>query len=525
MIPPTMPSATSQQRPRLHVGDEPPCGAGRRGGRARTAAPSRRRRPAAPRRARSRCCCWADFESPSKSQQVGAEERRRDRAEHQPPHQPQVDRAGAQVHAGADRAHHHCRDEVGGDRRRRLDAEQQDQHRRHQRAAACAGHADEQPDDRAPENDVGIDVHQCFGLGVLGDRLAPRPRIVRRAWRSRRLTSAGRSSGAMWPVSGRTIRPSRLGSMLGDLARMRRRRQPVVLAADHQRRHGDALERVVQLELGHRDPDAGARVGRGRRSASARRRRSAPVSLRARTRCSGSPRGWRASRCAASGARAPRKPWTASALLTALANPGSGNNRCSAIRSPTPVLIIAAGEHPLRDVVVLGPCGDRHRAERVAGDDRSPALGHAAVQHRLEILAEARDRVVAVGRRLAVAVPAQVVGDDAESLPGEVPDHVGPEVERLGPAVREHQRGAVLGPEHLGVQHRAVGGANAQRTALTEGRVSARSRGRSRCAACGGAAARRRRLRRRPDAAAPAPVQIQRLGQLPASGAQRLQVA
>ena len=45
------------------------------------------------------------------------------------------------------------------DRRRRRHAEQQDQHRRHQRAAAGAGHPDQQADDRAAENDVGIDVH------------------------------------------------------------------------------------------------------------------------------------------------------------------------------------------------------------------------------------------------------------------------------------------------------------------------------------------------------------------------------
>ena len=40
-----------------------------------------------------------------------------------------------------------------------LIAEQQDQHRRHQRAAAGAGHADEEAHDGAAEDDVWIDVH------------------------------------------------------------------------------------------------------------------------------------------------------------------------------------------------------------------------------------------------------------------------------------------------------------------------------------------------------------------------------
>ena len=52
-------------------------------------------------------------------QQVGADERHRNRAEHHPADQAQVDRALAQVHDRADRAHHHRRDQVARDRRRR----------------------------------------------------------------------------------------------------------------------------------------------------------------------------------------------------------------------------------------------------------------------------------------------------------------------------------------------------------------------------------------------------------------------
>ena len=98
-----------------------------------------------------------------------------------------------------------------------------------------------------------------------------------------------------------------------------------------------------------------------------------------------------------------------------------------------------------------------------------------------------------------------------ESLPGEVPDHVRPVVEHLGPAVGEHHRGAVVGSEDLGVQHRAVGGANRERTA--GGRIPERIVLGVALDAVPMAA-----LHRAPptpaaaNAAAPAPVQIQRLG-------------
>ena len=42
-------------------------------------------------------------------------------------------------------------DDVGADRDRRLEAEDEDEQRRHQRAAAHAGHADEQADQEAGE--------------------------------------------------------------------------------------------------------------------------------------------------------------------------------------------------------------------------------------------------------------------------------------------------------------------------------------------------------------------------------------
>jgi hypothetical protein len=50
-------------------------------------------------------------------QDVGAEERHRHGAEHQPPDEAQVDRPSSQMHARAKRTHHHRRDQVAGDRR------------------------------------------------------------------------------------------------------------------------------------------------------------------------------------------------------------------------------------------------------------------------------------------------------------------------------------------------------------------------------------------------------------------------
>ena len=124
-------------------------------------------------------------------QQVGAEEGGRDRADHHPADQPQVDRPGAEVDERADRAHHERGDEVAGDRGRRRDPEQQDQHRRHQGAAAGAGHADEQADDRAAENDVRVDVHGSRAVPTPSASTRLRPRLVERVSR-RPATSVSR---------------------------------------------------------------------------------------------------------------------------------------------------------------------------------------------------------------------------------------------------------------------------------------------------------------------------------------------
>ena len=86
-----------------------------------------------------------------------------------------------------------------GDRGRGRDAEQQDQHRRHQRPAAGTGHADQQADDRAAEDDVGIDVHVPLSCALL--------ELRRRSRRRRRRPVAGGSPESSHPSSTARTRP------------------------------------------------------------------------------------------------------------------------------------------------------------------------------------------------------------------------------------------------------------------------------------------------------------------------------
>ena len=67
-------------------------------------------------------------------------------------------------------------------------------------------------------------------------------------------------------------------------------------------------------------------------------------------------------------------------------------------------------------------------------------------QHRIQILTEAFERVVAVDGRSAATVAAQVVGDRVQPAPREPLDHRPPEGEPLGPAVGEHHRHPSSGP-------------------------------------------------------------------------------
>ena len=136
-------------------------------------------------------------------QQVAAREGGRDRAQHHPLDQPVVHRAGAHVDSSAEGPHQHRRHEIGGDRRGRLDPEEEDEHRGHQRAPAGAGHADQQADDRAAQDDVGIDVHGEIRpvtaavefRPARGRARAARSRAARRRVASRRGSRALRRGG------------------------------------------------------------------------------------------------------------------------------------------------------------------------------------------------------------------------------------------------------------------------------------------------------------------------------------------
>ena len=97
---------------------------------------------------------------PELAQHQHAQERGRDRPEHQPPDQRLLHGAALPVDRAADRLHDHRRDDVARHRGQRLDAEQQHQDRRHQRPAAHAGQADDEADAEAAQDDEGVEHSQ-----------------------------------------------------------------------------------------------------------------------------------------------------------------------------------------------------------------------------------------------------------------------------------------------------------------------------------------------------------------------------
>ena len=97
------------------------------------------------RRSRRRCVAQA-------VEQPDADQRPRARPDRQPHRHPREHRALDEVPVAADRLGDRRVGEVGADRHHRLDAEHEDQQRRHQRAAAHAGDADEEPDAEAEED-------------------------------------------------------------------------------------------------------------------------------------------------------------------------------------------------------------------------------------------------------------------------------------------------------------------------------------------------------------------------------------
>jgi hypothetical protein len=93
--------------------------------------------------------------------ELDAGERQRRRAEQHPEREPRVHGAELAVPDRAERLEDRPVEDVGADRRLRVEAEQQDQDRRHQRPAAHAGHAHEDPDEQAGEGELPGHGDEC----------------------------------------------------------------------------------------------------------------------------------------------------------------------------------------------------------------------------------------------------------------------------------------------------------------------------------------------------------------------------
>jgi hypothetical protein len=109
-------------------------------------------------------------------EQERAGEGARDGSDAEPLHDAQVDGAASQVNEPSDRLHEETGHHVAGHRRERCHSEEEDQHRRHERTAAHAGEADDQPDEKPGHRDCGVPpVHAPFpSPSGLGEKAAPR---------------------------------------------------------------------------------------------------------------------------------------------------------------------------------------------------------------------------------------------------------------------------------------------------------------------------------------------------------------
>ncbi len=243
---------------------------------------------------------------------------------------------------------------------------------------------------------------------------------------------------------------------------MRGRSEPVQLAGDHERRHRQSRHSVAQRQLRQRDPDGRAHIWRAGDQHPLVKRHPRWTGLRPERHVAHERVDERGREVRQRSPRA-EQPGRPERAVEEVRERRNRDQQLVCDQVPDAGVDQRHCDRSRADVVLARPGGDRHPAERVPGDGGALTAAHRGGEHRLEILAEARDRVVLAGGAGAGAVAAQVVGNDANAACGQPLDHVGPQDQRLGPAVRQHDRRADLGAEHLGVQPGAVGRVDRQR--------------------------------------------------------------
>ncbi len=93
--------------------------------------------------------------------EIGTEESHRGRSQRQPSDETQIDRPLAQVHGGSDGTHHDRCHQVARDGCGGFHGEQEDQHGCHECTPASTSHPNQEPDDGASQDDVGIHVSRA----------------------------------------------------------------------------------------------------------------------------------------------------------------------------------------------------------------------------------------------------------------------------------------------------------------------------------------------------------------------------
>ena len=148
-----------------------------------------------------------------RARDLDADQRERRRADEHPERERHVDVAELPVAHGAERLEDRAVQDVGADRGLRVEAEEQDQHRRHQAAAAHAGHADEDADQRGrrstssqvtcgrPGSGRRRTAGRAAGRRACTPRSPCRSRSARRAARARRRAARARRRPSPSPAA------------------------------------------------------------------------------------------------------------------------------------------------------------------------------------------------------------------------------------------------------------------------------------------------------------------------------------